>query len=98
MPHVDAEEAQRRADIILELQAPIMDEFCAGFVGRTLRVLCEGVDDETGLNTGRSYADSPDIDGQVLFSGSAAEGEMVNVLIQSAEDGILFGEVEECTK
>ena len=98
MPHVDAEEAQRRADIILELQAPIMDEFCAGFVGRTLRVLCEGVDDETGLNAGRSYADSPDIDGQVLFSGSAAEGEMVNVLIQSAEDGILFGEVEECTK
>ena len=98
MPHVDAEEAQRRADIILELQAPIMDEFCAGFVGRTLRVLCEGVDDETGLNIGRSYADSPDIDGQVLFSGSAAEGEMVNVLIQSAEDGILFGEVEECTK
>ena len=98
MPHVDAEEAQRRADIILELQAPIMDEFCAGFVGRTLRVLCEGVADETGLNTGRSYADSPDIDGQVLFSGSAAEGEMVNVLIQSAEDGILFGEVEECTK
>ena len=98
MPHVDAEEAQRRADIILELQAPIMDEFCAGFVGRTLRVLCEGVDDETGLNTGRSYADSPDIDGQVLFSGSAAEGEMVNVLIQSAEDGILFGKVEECTK
>ena len=98
MPHVDAEEAQRRADIILELQAPIMDEFCAGFVGRTLRVLCEGVDDEAGLNTGRSYADSPDIDGQVLFSGSAAEGEMVNVLIQSAEDGILFGEVEECTK
>ena len=98
MPHVDAEEAQRRADIILGLQAPIMDEFCAGFVGRTLRVLCEGVDDETGLNTGRSYADSPDIDGQVLFSGSAAEGEMVNVLIQSAEDGILFGEVEECTK
>ena len=98
MPHVDAEEAQRRADIILELQATIMDEFCASFVGRTLRVLCEGVDDETGLNTGRSYADSPDIDGQVLFSGSAAEGEMVNVLIQSAEDGILFGEVEECTK
>ena len=98
MPHVDAEEAQLRADIILELQAPIMDEFCAGFVGRTLRVLCEGVDDEAGLNTGRSYADSPDIDGQVLFSGSAAEGEMVNVLIQSAEDGILFGEVEECTK
>ena len=92
MEHVDFEEAQRRADIILELQAPIMDEFCSGFVGRTIRVLCDGYDEESGLKTGRSYADSPDIDGQVLFSGTAAEGDMTDVLIQSAEDGILYGE------
>ena len=92
MEHVDFEEAQRRADIILELQAPIMDDFCSGFVGRTIRVLCDGYDDESGLKTGRSYADSPDIDGQVLFSGTAAEGDMTDVLIQSAEDGILYGE------
>ena len=92
MEHVDFEEAQRRADIILELQAPIMDEFCSGFVGRTIRVLCDGYDDESGLKTGRSYADSPDIDGQVLFSGTAAEGDMTDVLIQSAENGILYGE------
>ena len=92
MEHVDFEEAQRRADIILELQAPIMDEFCSGFVGRTIRVLCDGYDDESGLKTGRNYADSPDIDGQVLFSGTAAEGDMTDVLIQSAEDGILYGE------
>ena len=92
MEHVDFEEAQRRADIILELQAPIMDEFCSGFVGRTIRVLCDGYDEESGLKTGRSYADSPDIDEQVLFSGTAAEGDMTDVLIQSAEDGILYGE------
>lgn len=92
MEHVDFEEAQRRADIILELQAPIMDEFCSGFVGRTIRVLCDGYDEESSLKTGRSYADSPDIDGQVLFSGTAAEGDMTDVLIQSAEDGILYGE------
>ena len=69
-----------------------MDEFCSGFVGRTIRVLCDGYDEESGLKTGRSYADSPDIDGQVLFSGTAAEGDMTDVLIQSAEDGILYGE------
>lgn len=91
MPHVDAEEAQRRADIILQLQAPIMDEFCEGFIGKTIRVLCEGVDAETGMKFGRSYADSPDIDGVVLFTGEAAEGEMANVTIHSAEDGVLYG-------
>lgn len=92
MPHVDFEEAQRRADIILNLQAPIMDDFCDSFVGKTIRVLCCGTDAESGLKIARSYADSPDIDGQVVFSGTAAEGTMTDVLIQKAEDGILFGE------
>lgn len=92
MAHVDYEEAQRRADMILELQAPIMDDFCAGFVGKTIRVICEGRDEETGLLHGRSYADSPDIDGQVFFSGDTPEGIITNVFISSTEDGMLFGE------
>ena len=92
MEHVDFDEAQRRAELILELQAPIMDEFCSRFVGQTLRVICEGRDAESGLLYGRSYADSPDIDGQVFFSGECAEGDMADVKITSAEDGILFGE------
>lgn len=92
MAHVDFEEAQRRADLILELQAGIMDDFCAGFVGKTIRVICEGRDEESGMLYGRSYADSPDIDGQVFFGGRAAEGDMTDVKINAAEDGILFGE------
>ena len=95
MEHVDAEEAQRRADLILELQAPIMEEFCAGFVGKTLDVLCEGFDEESGLWYGRSFADSPDIDGQVLFTGPGGEGEMVRVSIEKTEDGLLYGAMEE---
>ncbi|MBQ7693307.1 MAG: 30S ribosomal protein S12 methylthiotransferase RimO [Oscillospiraceae bacterium] len=95
MEHVDAEEAQRRADLILELQAPIMEEFCAGFVGKTLDVLCEGFDAESGLWYGRSFADSPDIDGQVLFTGPGGEGEMVRVSIEKTEDGLLYGSSEE---
>ena len=92
MDHVDFETAQRRADLIMELQAPIMEEFCQGFAGRTLRVLYEYYDDESGYHVGRSYADSPDIDGLVLFSGDCQEGDMVDVLIQYSEDGLLYGE------
>ena len=92
MPHVDYEEAQRRADLIMELQAPIMDEFCESFIGKTIRVLCEYYDEEEQCFVGRSYADSPDIDGQVCFSGMCREGEMADVLITDAEDGILYGE------
>ena len=92
MDHVDAEEAQRRADLIMELQAPIMDAFCQSFVGKTIRVLCEGYDEDVQRMVGRCYADSPDIDGQVLFDGSCREGDMVDVRITAADDGILYGE------
>ncbi|MBO5556176.1 MAG: MiaB/RimO family radical SAM methylthiotransferase, partial [Oscillospiraceae bacterium] len=92
MAHVDAEEAQRRADLIMDLQAPIMDAFCQSFVGKTIRVLCEGYDEEMQRMVGRCYADSPDIDGQVVFDGSCREGDMVDVRITAADDGILYGE------
>ena len=95
MEHVDMDEAQHRADLIMALQAPIMDDFCNSFVGKTIRVLCEGLDEESGMLVGRSYADSADIDGQVVFSGSAEAGEMTDVLIKSTDDGILFGEEAE---
>ena len=95
MAHVDFDEAQRRAELIMELQAPIMDEFCASFAGRTLDVLCEGCDEESGLWFGRSFADSPEIDGQVFFEGEGEEGEFMRVTIDSAEDGLLYGHAKE---
>ena len=92
MPHVDESEAQRRADLIMELQAPIMDDYCNSFLGKTIRVLYEYYDEESGYHVGRSYADSPDIDGLVLFSGDCAEGDMVDVLITDTDEGLLIGE------
>ena len=92
MPHVDEGEAQRRAYLIMELQAPIMDDYCNSFLGKTIRVLYEYYDEESGYHVGRSYADSPDIDGLVLFSGDCAEGDMVDVLITDTDEGLLIGE------
>lgn len=92
MDRPDSDTAQRRAELIMELQAPIMEDFCQSFCGKTLRVLYEYYDEESGYHVGRSYADSPDIDGLVLFSGDCREGEMVDVLIKYTEDGLLYGE------
>ncbi len=92
MTHVDEEEARRRADLILELQQPIMDDFCQRFVGQTIRVLVESFDEDEQRWVGRSYADSPDIDGEVHFEGLAREGELSEVFITAAEDGMLYGE------
>ena len=94
MEHPDAETAQRRAELIMQLQAPIMDDFLQSFVGKPLRVLHEGEDADSGLHTGRSYADSPDIDGLVLFSGDSREGEFAEVIIDAVEDGLLYGHTD----
>lgn len=42
MEHADEEVAQRRAEIIAELQSRIMDEYNAARVGTVMEVLCEG--------------------------------------------------------
>ena len=84
--------SRRRADLIMQLQAPIMDDFCQSFVGKTIRVLCVGYDEELQRCIGRSYADSPDIDGLVYFTGRCPEGEMTDVLISGADDGMLIGD------
>ena len=92
MAHVDSDVAEKRAALIMELQDPIMEDFCQSFVGQTIRVLYEYYDEESGYHVGRSYADSPDIDGQVLFSGLCKEGEITDILITKAEYGLLYGE------
>ena len=92
MEYPDAEIAQKRAELINGLQAQIMDDFCNAQIGKTLEVLCEDYDEDYQMYVGRSYADSPDIDGLVFFEGEGREGDIVNVTITEVHDGYLFGE------
>ena len=85
------EEAQRRAELCMEIQAEIMDGFAETFIGRELDVLVMGREPD-GTPWGRSEYDSPDIDSRVIFSGDAAPGDMVRVRIDSVDDGELIGE------
>ena len=87
----EPEEAQRRADLILELQAGIMDDYNAACIGRDMTVLCEHTT-KSGMCSGRTYADSPEIDGTVYFTGTAKPGDMVTVRISGCDDGDLAGE------
>lgn len=87
----EPDEAQRRADLILELQAGIMDDYNAACIGRNMTVLCEHRA-RSGMCSGRTYADSPEIDGTVYFTGAAQPGDMVTVHITGCDDGDLAGE------
>ena len=93
MEHVDFDEAQRRAELIMDIQSQVMDEFSASLIGRCLPVICLDYDEEQKMWVGRSCYDSPDIDGLVYFDGIGGEGNIVDVnIIAVTDDGNLIGE------
>ena len=97
MEHVDAETAQKRAEIVEMLQSEIMDEYNASLIGKTMEVLVDGYDEELEQFYGRTYADSPDIDGRVWIASDepVQEGEFVMVTIDGCREGDLSGYVVE---
>ena len=97
MDHVDAETAAQRAEMVEIIQSRIMDDYNEAMVGRVLDVLVDGYDEEAEQFFGRSYADSPDIDGRVWIACDEPlrEGEFVKVEIDGAVDGDLSGFIVE---
>ena len=77
---------------IMEKTAAISAAKLAAKVGRTLDCIIDEVDDEGGA-TGRSKADAPEIDGNVFLrdAGGLAQGDIVPVLIEDADEHDLFG-------
>lgn len=93
---IDEDVKNERRMIIEELQSDVLDHFAARMKGQLIEVLCEGWDGETGLYYGRSYADSQEIDGRVLFDSafSVEEGQFVPVRITGAQGADLTGNTE----
>lgn len=94
---VEPETALRRAELLTDLQSRVMDAWNGERLGTVMEVLCEGFDAGRGCWVGRTYADSPDIDGHVFFSASGpiAAGDFFNVRITGVSEGDLTGEIEE---
>ena len=94
---VDTAEAERRAELVVDVQSRIMDDFNDSRMGTVAEVLCDGFDQEAMQFVGRSYAESPDIDGRIYFTADheVEAGEFVPVRITGAMDGELTGELAE---
>jgi ribosomal protein S12 methylthiotransferase len=97
MEFVDNEIAQARAEMIESIQSRIMDEYNEAMIGREIQVMVDGYDEEFEQYFGRTYADSPEIDGRVWIAteDDISEGDFVTVHVDGLIDGDLSGYLVE---
>ncbi len=94
---IDEDVKVQRQETLLDVQSRVMDKFNASRIGKVYDVLCEGYDRVAGCFFGRSFAESPDIDGKIFFMPCEPRpnvGDFVPVRIVEDLDGDLLGEVE----
>ncbi|MFA6151213.1 MAG: 30S ribosomal protein S12 methylthiotransferase RimO [Chitinophagaceae bacterium] len=91
--NISADEKERRAQEIMEVQQEISYEKNQDFIGRTLKVLVDKK--ESGRFLGRTEYDSVDVDNEVIIKSDKPIkiGEFVNVKIEKAYDFDLEGTV-----
>jgi ribosomal protein S12 methylthiotransferase len=95
-PQVHPSTKRRRVRALYETQQEISKEFLSKYVGKTLEVLCDGIDYENNRFVGRAYFSAPDIDGKVYFHArEATQGERYTVTILNADSYDLYGETED---
>ena len=97
MEHPGQDVAIERAEMVQAIQSQIMDEYSEGLIGTKLEVLVDGFDEEFEQFFGRTYADSPEIDGRVWLASEEplTEGGFVTVEIDGLIEGDLSGFVVE---
>jgi len=97
MDYVDEETAIERAQIIEQMQSRIMDDYNESMIDKVIEVLVDGYDSQLEQYFGRSYADSPDVDGRVWIATQEPlrEGQLINVCIDGSVDGDLSGYIME---
>ena len=93
---VDAETAAMREESIIDEQSRVIDEWCAGMIGKRLEVMVEGFDRLAECCYGRSQGEAPEIDGKIFFDTDGkklAPGTFVTVEITDSMDCDLVGQL-----
>ena len=93
MEFPDSSVAQQRAQMVETIQSAIMDAYSESMIGKTVEVLVDGYDEEMEQFYGRTYADSPEIDGRVWIATDEplTEGTFIKVCVDAVVDGDLSG-------
>lgn len=83
---------KRRQRELYEAQREVSRGFLQSFVGKTVSVVCDGIDPNGTGFVGRTYFQAPEIDGSVFFTAPRAkEGEIYHIKIMKSSDYDLYG-------
>jgi MiaB/RimO family radical SAM methylthiotransferase len=90
---VPAEVARERVERVTSAAEITMGRRAETFVGKRLEVLVERLDPDSGVWTGRSHREAPEIDGEIAFTAGEElrVGEYLEVLISGADGTDLQG-------
>lgn len=85
-----------RVKRLYEVQKSVSDEKLQTYQGKTLKVLCDGIDYGKRCFLGRAYFQAPEIDGKVYFKAPfAAQGQFYDVLVEKCDNYDLYGRTED---
>ena len=92
---IEQEVKDKRAELVMQIQTGIMAQKQAAKVGQTVRVICDGIDDESGLYLCRTAGDAPEVDGNVCVSSEEPlyPGEFYDILVDDSDLYDLYGTV-----
>lgn len=93
---LDEETKAHRAEVIMDQQSYIMDEYLESQIGKEMEILCEGYDRYAECYFGRGYCDAPDVDTVTFFTTTGEKpkvGEFYKVEITDFIDSSLVGEI-----
>jgi ribosomal protein S12 methylthiotransferase len=93
--HLSESVKEARAEELRIVQNGVMERNHKRFIGKTLRVLYEGIDYDKQTFRGRAYFQTPDIDGTVYFDSDTEVdiGNFYDVTITDAQGADLFGRI-----
>ena len=93
---ISEEEKIRRVENLYRVQKEISYRFLQRYIGKTVSILCDGIDYEKNCFVGRAYFSAPEIDGKVYFKAPAAvQGEYYSVLVTDCDAYDLYAETED---
>jgi len=93
MPQIDAKTKTLRLKTVQAIQKDILLQIHQSKIGKTVKVVCDFVDDVLGYSIARSESQSPDVDPVIIVNSRLQVSRYYQVKITGRKDESLIGEV-----